>query len=284
MAEKVEIKTSARGKAASPDDEQITAVEKAARASKKFLKQAAEWATEQAEAIPSGGYLCPFCHGRYGLGEETDGVVQHIIDKHETQARYAFQYPELGFDAYAIKRQEEQEQEYTLEDFGSDDDLRILDDLNHFDYLHVPENIKRRIEVEGGNLRWVAPHNVNRFKDKGLEVMQRPDDVKLDHQHSHEDSTMRTNELVLMRVPPVIKNKLARLKQLKIEQQGSNTGSKELQAAAQRGVVGERAYEHFKQRGMSHDNAVRMADRAERAAAAGGIPREQGERRYMHNR
>jgi hypothetical protein len=283
----VEIVTKPRTKPASPDDAEMTLAQKAERASNRFTKQAAEWASSQAEASPTGGFICPYCTGNYGIGEEIDAMTQHLIDTHNNALIASYMNPDLGFDALSILREREDATHAQAYAEGLADDakdLKVLDDLNHFDYLHVPTEVKKRIEVEGGQLRWVAGHNVQRFKDKGLKVMARPSGEKMPHQNSHEDSTMRSNELTLMHVPAPIKDKLARLKDIKIEQQGTSTGSQELIQAAKRNEVGSRAYDHFKAKGMDHANAVRMADRAETAAGQGGIQQEQGERGFVHNR
>ena len=201
----------------------------------------------------------------------------HVISSHPTALKYA--YEGKDFDAYSRFRAVEKDREDLEKELS--EGVRVLEEADSTDLLYVPNEYKEDAKQRGGSHRWVTEKKFNRFKDAGFEVEKRKKNVDMPYQHNHEDTTMRTNELVLMFVPGEVKEKRDTRRKLLIEQQMPANSSPDTAIMAD---LGKRAYSHFRGKGMDHDNAIRMSNKVEKGQAIVPADRERGEVSVRHTR
>ena len=293
MADKDFTFTSDQGEQATPDN----APDKSLPEDALYLKDTLSWAYANLETDATGNRRCPWCGNDFFFGKEAEfeaTIQNHWLDKHRKHLEMTHFNPELGWDAYAImtdlKKMKDEEAATSKEG------LEVLDELDKYDILYLPEEMRHRANVEGGKFHWARPDRVQRYKDQGMHVVSVNDPKwsekkgklrrSLKHDHNREDSTMRANEMVAIYVPPVLYKDRERLKRARVAARGNPAASQEARQT-EIGDVGKRAYEYYKSKqNQSHDEAMRMARQVEASVAAGtgSIQQEPGERRVVHKR
>jgi len=265
------------------------------------LADALQWCWANLETDHTGNRPCPWCGTDFFLGKEDEFEVtmhNHWLDKHRGHLDQTHFHPDLGWDAYAIQMELTKLKDEQEAAAKNQEGLEVLDELDRYDILYLPEEMRHKAEVEGGKFHWARPDRVQRYKDQGMDVVDmnsskwsmekdrkgKPKGMK--HQHSTVDSTVRANEMVAVYVPPVLKKDRDRLRRARINARGNPAASQEAKQGDV-GDVGKRAYEYFKNtKNQTHDEAMHMARKVEANMAAGTGPsaREQGERRVVHRR
>ena len=108
-------------------------------------------------------------------------------------------------------------------------------------------------------------------------------------QADHSDTTFKANELVLMHFADPVAQKFDRAKKNMIQSQGDLRGTQE-NLQKDMGDVGKKAYDHFRNKNVSHENAMKLAAQSEAQYNNNGVynegsdRREHGEKRYVHTR
>jgi hypothetical protein len=266
-----------------------------------YLEEALQWCWANLETDHTGNRPCPWCGTDFFLGKEDEFQValrNHWMNKHRAHLEQTHFHRDLGWDAYAIQAEIKALKDEQEEAARSHEGLEVLDELDRYDILYLPEHMRNKAENEGGKFHWARPDRVQRYKDQGMQVVDmnspkwsmekdrkgKPKGMR--HQHSTEDSAVRANELVAVYVPPVLKRDRDRLRRARINARGNPAASQE---AKQGDVsdIGKRAYGYYKnKRNLTHDEAMRMARQVESNMGVGTGPsiQEQRERRVVHRR
>jgi hypothetical protein len=210
--------------------------------------------------------LCPFCARDIVIGTEAnmDSLVDHVVREH-TERVSAFMFnPKLGLSAFDVLMAEKKQ----IDDDASMDveGFRVVEDLNHHDYLALPESAKEKLRSEGGRFRWCIERRVSHHKNRDAEIWQRGKEERLAYQRSTEDSTARSNEFLLVYFPQKVMERNDRIKKGLVEAQ--NDGLPVTHEGGNSGEYsdkGELAYNHFRHNmGMSRVDAMKHAERAEK--------------------
>jgi hypothetical protein len=118
-----------------------------------------------------------------------------------------------------------------------------------------------------------------------MQVVDRGDS-DMPNQASHEDTSARSNELYLMEVPAKLNEQRVALKKQKVRDQGDTTARLENIQNSQ-SDLGRNAYDHYRRKGMPHENAMRASRNVENRIASGDVSDSAlvpGENRYTHRR
>ena len=251
----------------------------------KELTPAAEWAHEHAP-VEGGKSKCPWCGWKYTFDEEGDkskqAMIGHFIRKHETALQFAYLQPELGFDAYSIMLNKKENGESVVDPEEGEFEVTDYFYEDRDDILYIPADIKARAKSKGSELYWVAERNIDRYKDMGMTFVPRPVDERTRQQRSTEDSHLKAREMVCMEIPAKLVRKRKEHKRRLIEAQGDNVGR--MEDISIKSDAGERVYDHFISRGLSHDNAMRRARAAEKGERMNIDLPGRGENHVEHKR
>jgi hypothetical protein len=265
-----------------PKNDVMPHEEQAAKAQlRQLLKNAAQWVYDKAPRGLNENPICPWCYYEVGYAQE-DGqrqttFVDHLEVSHPTALKAAYEQQDL--DAYSKQREIEKEREELEAEIV--EGLKIVEELDETDFLYVPKEYKDKAQREGGSHRWVTKQRFQRYRDAGFQVEERKESTDMPFQHNHEDTTMRTQEMVLMYVPEEIKTNRERRRQRLVKQQMPDDSTVDIAAVKD---LGRRAYEHYRQNGMDHSNAMRMSDKVEKGQAVTEPSRERGEVSQQHRR
>jgi hypothetical protein len=141
-----------------------------------------------------------------------------------------------------------------------------VEQLDKHDLLYVDSETRRQAANEGAVLRWAAPNKAQRYKDMGAEVVRRVGERPAE-QRSSEDSTVRTNEMVLLKFPATLAERRREQKAARID--ASLNARAEERQQKQDGV--EKAiYDGLLRQGKDKDTARQVA----RAVAHGQRQKE----------
>lgn len=207
----------------------------------------------------SNGYECPFCSARMGQGEQPAprALKQHVRLRHPTQAVLAMTQdtlePVMRVDA-------EDDSPHALAG------IKLQEDYDRFDALYIPEKLRREAQQRGDVLRWSAPDKVRRRLDQGAELVARDGDEVGPRQGSTEDSSLRANEMRLVRIPEEMAVRMQRQKAARIERNLS--ASKEAYEQSREGVE-KVVFDSLKAKGYDSQTAGQVA-----RAVAGKAQRE----------
>ena len=163
------------------------------------IERALDWATAQSE----DGHTCPICGHRHILeGKAQPGKLRdHMARTHLFRVIAGFERGSLDDTPQQLEKADN-----IIEASG---ELEVVNDEDSFDALYVPQVIKDRATRDGGGVRWVAPRNVDRNKDMGWELVKREEGESIPNlNNSSEDDTVRTNEMVLMRAPAQLRERI----------------------------------------------------------------------------
>ena len=238
------------------------------------LKQAVAWMTANAPKDEDDNLHCPWC-GYNTVETEGNrqrlGLTNHVRQQHPEKVMAAYLNPELGFDAFSIllrqKADEDEAKAYI------DDRLSVLDERDEYDMLEIPEEFRKKQNIEGGRYRWADPRKVQRYKTLGAQIAKRPEDwTPSETPTSSEDTTMRVNELTLVYFPPDLYKKRQRLKQQRADELIGNLTSKKEDLEGRMGDVEKMIYEGFRKRNMPHQNAMVAARNFMKRAERGPRP------------
>lgn len=245
----------------------------------------AMWAATKLDPDNDGNIKCPFCPWSPTFGDldaQKNSVGHHLDQEHGTKLAFAkLHWKELGWEAYEKLKGLEAQEEAELFDPG----LGRLDMDDTFDFLYVAAEIKDKVRGRGGVLRWCTSKNVQRYKDRGMQVVDRGT-AEMPNQASHEDTLARSNELYLMEVPAKLNEQRVALKKQKVRDQGDTVGRLEDLQNSQ-SDLGKNAYDHYRRTGMPHENAMRLSRNIESRVSSGDVPDNApvpGENRYTHRR
>jgi hypothetical protein len=151
---------------------------------------------------------CPFCSKGFSLTESAQPnrkmMRLHLREQHSFRCIQAHTEKNIEVDV----RNDE-----PLENFHQLAGIELQDDLDKFNALYVPEQLRREVAKEGGSLRWARPDKVTQYKQQGGQVVEAKDRGDMGpRQGSTEDSSVRANELVLMRfdAEPTLRRRAAK--------------------------------------------------------------------------
>ena len=224
-----------------------------------------------------GGHLqCPWCGyvtPTKAPRERAAGLSTHLEDQHSMHLASYAMHPDLGLDAYSImltKRKKEEEELMLIDELG----LNVTDELDDFDYLAVPDDIKKAVETKGGGTRWCTEDNIRRFQQRGYSLMEMSDDMREEFTHSYsgETSYIKSNELYLMYVPPPVKERRDGLRKMRAAAQMSGLVNNKEDTERDLDVMGQRVFDHYRKGGMPAANALKIANNITQRRQDGGPP------------
>lgn len=237
------------------------------------VNQAVTWFLENAPHDAEDNYICPWCDYssiETEKGRQKQALMMHTRQQHPEKVVMAYLHPDLGFDAFSILMRQQAEEADARE--YVEDNLSVLDERDVYDMLAIPEEFRKKQNLEGGRMRWAAPDKLNRYKTMGAQVMKRPEGWEQATPRSGEDTTLKTNELTLVYFPPALYQKRKRMKQRAADELIGNLTNKGEDRRSKIGDVGKIVYDHFRKQGMPHDNAMVVARNAEKRAAQPSRP------------
>jgi len=139
---------------------------------------------------------CPFCSRRFTVNESSvpnrKHMRLHLREQHTVRCVQA--HTEKNLDA-SIRN----DQPVPIENFHELAGIEVEQDLDRFDALYVSPQLKREVEKAGGSLRWVRPDKIEQYKAQGGELVEAKGQNMGPRQGSTENTSVRANELVLMR-------------------------------------------------------------------------------------
>lgn len=253
----------------------------------KLQRQAADAAWEELSSDSKGVKTCPWCAwaGVYGNDEDEKPTKTHLIEGHPVALSLYFSNPDLGFEAISTIMSESVDQ-VVEDDFEPFPNAVEVNDWEDFDMLEVPLAIKEKFKRKGGKLYWAHEDRIQYYKDRGGALVNREDGdgVEGPRQGDHSDTRVKMNDHSLVHFPPAVAKKFERMKKGKITAQGDLRGSAEY-AEKRMGDFGKKAYEHFRKKNLSHENAMKMSRAAENNYHDGSPERpEYGESKWVHTR
>ena len=230
------------------------------------IERALDWAVAQSE----DGHTCPICGHRHILeGKAQPGKLRdHMARTHLFRVIAGFERGSLDDTPQQLEKADN-----VIEASG---ELEVVDDGDSFDALYVPQVIKDRASRDGGGVRWVAPRNVERNKDRGWEVVERQEGEESHNlSNSTEDNTVRTNELVLMRAPQQLREQMSARQARKNDNQlaaRKEDFDRKLESHARN------VYDTAVRHGADATQARNLARAAERGLSTGSINIREGNR------
>lgn len=251
---------------------------------KLLMRQAAEACYEEMPTDHNGIKQCPWCgwQGTFGNDEDRKPFQRHLKEHHPVALTLYYTHPEHGFDAVREVGKEMVKEED--DDFVPFPDQVDVTDWEDFDMLEIPQVIRDRYKNKGGQFRFCTDERVQFYKDRGGMLPERITDDDGPRQGDHSDLRFRMNEMTLMYFPEPVAVKFAEAKRRKIKSQGDLKGSAEANEKGM-GDIGEKAYEYFRKRNISHENAMKLAAKSEASHNNEAPDRlEAGEQRYVHMR
>lgn len=150
------------------------------------------------------------------------------------------------------------------------DGFEVTDSFEDASPLYIPHDIKAQATKDGYTLRWANQANVQRYKDMGMEVVKAKAQPE---EGSTEDSTVRSMDVVLMRIPPRLKAVLDRRRAAKSNDAvftRKEDFERKMEAHAR--AIHDRAIIA----GASKDQAMNLARAAERGLAFGSVDVRRG--------
>ena len=172
------------------------------------IEAALDWVMSKSK----DGLSCPFCGWRAITEgkEEPHKLRSHLSNQHTFKVIQA--YATGNMDASPVG--DNGDKDNIMEQLG----LEVQDELDTFDFLRVPSALKRKVTSDGSNLRWVTPQNAQRYKDAGMEFVSQTDLTDSEREalnlhHGTSDGHVKSNELTLMRIPPRLRDRLARVRE-----------------------------------------------------------------------
>ena len=230
------------------------------------IERALDWATAQSE----DGHTCPICGHRHILeGKAQPGKLRdHMARVHLFRVIAGFERGSLDETPQKLEKSQN-----AIEASG---ELEVINDDDAFDALYVPAVIKERATRDGGGVRWVAPRNVDRNKDMGWELVKREEGETIPNlNNSTEDDTVRTNEMVLMKAPAQLRERIDGIQARKNDNNLSarkEDFDRKLENHARNG------YDTAVRKGADATQARNLARAAERGLSTGSINIREGNR------
>ena len=229
------------------------------QAESQYRIRATQWVVDRTDNA-----TCPFCGWQSNAnpdeGERNAWLEGHIKEKHLTLLILAYQQQSLDPDL------REEDPNMTIhEALGID----VTDELDKWDYLYVPKELRLEVKRAGDQLRWVAPEKVQHWLDQG--AVQVPRGTReMPHQASTEDSTMRANEMVLLR----LSSQLVQRRRANVERKTDNQlAARREELHKLRGDMAEAAYNYAVHRGYDKTQAMNVAKAFENLNLPPGEPR-----------
>lgn len=180
-----------------------------------LLTKAVEWVKREARPVGE----CPFCGRDFHLTDSAKPnlleFVLHLKSQHPSRVMVAYSSRDLEV---AVKNDEDVP---APGDWYGLAGLQVVEDLDRPDLLFIDPKVKERLKKQGGQLRWCAPAKVAHFKAQGAKVIEREKDQALGKgvEASREDSTVRTNEMVLLEIPQGLWDRRKRQKAARVDDQ-----------------------------------------------------------------
>lgn len=252
VQERVEESTQGKAKSVELDDTQR-------------LEAALRWVCDQAEPA----HVCPICGWQAvleGKGSSArDPLFSHVAQKHQFRAVESFLSRTLDPPVDSS--------EYEGHPIYADGQFWVDDSYDEFNALAIPKKLKRKLKAEGYGHRWAAPRNVQRYLDMGYQLVRRsevPNDEMelLNPSNSSEDGTVRTNELVLLKAPERLRE---RLKAAKERLANASLLTRQEDRDKKMGEIAQKAYDVALRRNLDKQQAQNIARAIERGAQQGFI-------------
>lgn len=236
---------------------------------KGVFRDAVEGVLKEIPVDMGGDMVCPWCGYKSPYekgGTQKQAIRMHMQSLHQA-AVFAFHlHPELGFDAYHALVRRRAEEEELVKDAGGG--LSVSDSLDTFDYLEVPAQYKERVEAFGGRLHWARPDRVEQYLQRGFQVVERKR-AGFKHDHNKETAAAKANELTLMYLPPIIKERRDALKRKRVEDQ--NEGLFMVRDENVLEGIGRETYDRLVRQGMPSNNAMKVAKNVQDKAVSGEL-------------
>ena len=152
--------------------------------------------------------------------------------------------------------------------------IEQLEALDKHDMLYVPQPIRDQAAREGGVLRWASPRRARRYLDMGAELVKLPGGNHPQEQRSTEDSTVRSNEMVLVKFPAALALRRRQQKEARIDH-SLNARAEELHTTQD--AVEKAVYDGLLRQGKDRDTARQVA-----RAVAFGERKRQGQDNFRY--
>lgn len=215
------------------------------------VREAAKWVLEQVD-----GKECPFCAWRAQDHSDKHPLSLHLRTAHKAAIVSAFEQQTL---TPVILTDEVVE---TTEEVLASVGIEEVDERFKYNYLAIPDDIKKKAEADGATLRWVAPRNIGTFRTQGATIV--PLSGEGGAKQGSTEGPVKTKELTLMRFEAPVAEKRRQINASKIENRVASC-AEELRGS---GSDTEKIlYDHYrKNEGLDHQKALQIARAQSRRA------------------
>ena len=172
--------------------------------------RAVEWVLSHCE-----GGNCPIDGAQMKLidnGDELQSLRNHLLAKHKNWCLVAYAQqnmePDLRHDPILVPPD-------PMELAG----IKSIDQLDRYNMLYIPKEVRDQARKEGSALLWAAPDKVRRYVDMGAKLVVNPDAMDTGPtQRSTEDTRLKANEMTLVKFPAVMAVRRRQQKDAQVEQ------------------------------------------------------------------
>jgi len=174
--------------------------------------------------LKEGETECPLCGADMGVTEKIGTALKnHIRNMHPLKAVDCWEQGTLTPEAtepIAIDAP-----------IGEVVGIKMQDDYDRYDALHIPKKVREESNESGSSLAWKAPDRLARALDMGAKIVRREGEAGV-KQQSTEDSKLKTAEMTLVEWPSEVAEVRRRQKKSKnrqptrLPQRGASKGSK----------------------------------------------------------
>jgi hypothetical protein len=217
------------------------------------FKLAVDWAVE--ESTKNHGGHCGVCAWRpwehNSPKQAANSLTKHIRSKHRDTIVDLYDREILDLSTLRPAPPSLSEDEL-LAAAG----LTDVQELDHFDYLAIPEDIRTRMDVDGSVPRWVRRGRVDHFTAQGARVVNLNNGKGGTRQGSTEDNILKTNELVCVELPHELALRRKQQKDSRINDQ-LNARAEEMRTT--RDEHEKRTYDYLRsERNLDHQQAKQV--------------------------
>jgi DNA-directed RNA polymerase subunit RPC12/RpoP len=225
---------------------------------KSQFRQAVEWAAARSHEEHAGE--CGICSWRSlykprKKEDQLEAIERHIRRRHGDTIVELFKEQTFDLSASTPAPLPTRTNENDLLEVAGIADVEQLD---RTDLLHIPDETRRKAELNGETFYWKRPEEVKHLKAQGARVVY-TDGIDGQQQPSSEDGVLRARELVCMVLPHEVATQRRRQKEQRINDQ--------LQARAEevrqsRDEYEKNTYDYLRsERNLDHNQAERISQK-----------------------